>query len=79
MDYVELNDLFFKQTTVRLLEEQAEKIVDLIDYAKLIDKYKMTRKYISLDADNQYFIIGRNLKNLFDSKENLFSCSVSFF
>lgn len=31
-----------------------------------------TRKYISLDSKNQYLIIGRNPKNLFATKENLF-------
>lgn len=31
-----------------------------------------TRKYISLDDENQYLIIGRNPKNLFATKENLF-------
>ncbi len=31
-----------------------------------------TRKYISLDDRNQYLIIGRNPKNLFATKENLF-------
>lgn len=31
-----------------------------------------TRKYISLDDKNQYLIIGRNPKNLFITKENLF-------
>lgn len=31
-----------------------------------------TRKYISLDDTNQYLIIGRNPKNLFATKENLF-------
>lgn len=31
-----------------------------------------TRKYISLDEKNQYLIIGRNPKNLFTTKENLF-------
>lgn len=36
-----------------------------------------TRKYISLDAQNQYLIIGRNPKNLFATKENLFEL-VSF-
>lgn len=30
------------------------------------------RKYISLDDKNQYLIIGRNPKNLFTTKENLF-------
>lgn len=31
-----------------------------------------TRKYIALDDKNQYLIIGRNPKNLFITKENLF-------
>ena len=31
-----------------------------------------TRKYISLDGNNQYLIIGRNPKNLFTTKDNLF-------
>ena len=31
-----------------------------------------TRKYISVDDRNQYLIIGRNPKNLFATKENLF-------
>lgn len=31
-----------------------------------------TRKYISLDGKDQYLIIGRNPKNLFATKENLF-------
>ena len=30
------------------------------------------RKYISMDGNNQYLIIGRNPKNLFTTKENLF-------
>ena len=31
-----------------------------------------TRKYISQDDKNQYLLIGRNPKNLFATKENLF-------
>ena len=31
-----------------------------------------TRKYISQDAENQYLLIGRNPRNLFATKENLF-------
>jgi hypothetical protein len=30
------------------------------------------RKYIALDDKNQYLIIGRNPRNLFATKENLF-------
>ena len=31
-----------------------------------------TRKYISLEDKNQYLIIGRNSKNLFATRDNLF-------
>ncbi|MDO4306772.1 MAG: hypothetical protein Q4C77_08045 [Eubacteriales bacterium] len=31
-----------------------------------------TRKYVSQDDENQYLLIGRNPKNLFATKENLF-------
>lgn len=30
------------------------------------------RKYISVDAENQYLIIGRNPRNLFATKDNLY-------
>ena len=30
------------------------------------------RKYIALDGQNQYLIIGRNPRNLFTTKDNLF-------
>ena len=36
----------------------------------LLDDY--TRKYISLDDKNQYLIIGRNPRNLFATRENLY-------
>ena len=36
MDYVELNDLFFDQNTVSLIDKRAEKIIETIDGAKLI-------------------------------------------
>lgn len=36
------------------------------------DFYLRTKKYISIDDKNQYLIIGRNPKNLFATKENLF-------
>ena len=43
----------------------------VIDNAYILLNYD-TRKYISLDNKNQYLIIGRNPKNLFATKENLF-------
>lgn len=49
----------------------AEKKLIVIDNADvLLDD--AIRKYISLDDKNQYLIIGRNPRNLFATKENLF-------
>lgn len=53
MEYVELNDLFFNQNTVLLIDERAEKIIETIDSAKLISKYKISSKFndVALDID----------------------------
>lgn len=49
--------------------EQGKLIV--IDNADILPDND-TRKYISVDDKNQYLIIGRNPKNLFATKDNLF-------
>ena len=49
--------------------EQGKLIV--IDNADILPDND-TRKYISVDDKNQYLIIGRNHKNLFATKDNLF-------
>lgn len=53
MEYVELNDLFFNQNTVSLIDKQAEKIIEMIDDTKLISKYKIYSRFdeIALDID----------------------------
>lgn len=53
MEYIELNDLFFNQHTVSMIDEQAEKIVESIDDAKLLGKYKITSRFndVALDID----------------------------
>ena len=53
MEYVELNDVFFNKNTVIKLDEQAKKIVEQIDGAKLISKYKIESKFngVTLDVD----------------------------
>lgn len=53
MEYVELNDIYFNQNTALRLDEKAEKIVETIDGAKLISKFKMSSKFnnIVLDID----------------------------
>lgn len=53
MEYIELNDLFFNQNTVTLIDDKAEKIILNIDDAKLIGKYKISSRFndVTLDID----------------------------
>lgn len=53
MEYIELNDLFFNQNTVTLIDGRAEKIIETIDEAKLISKYKISSRFneVALDID----------------------------
>lgn len=53
MEYVELNDIYFNQNTAVRLDDKAEKIIEVIDGAKLISKYKIRSKFndIVLDID----------------------------
>lgn len=53
MEYVELNDIFFNKQTVLKLDEQAEKIIEQIDGAKLITKFKIESRFngVTLDID----------------------------
>lgn len=45
MEYVELNDIYFNQNTAVKLDTRAEKIIEIIDGAKLISKYKICSKF----------------------------------
>lgn len=53
MEYVELNDIFFNKQTVLKLDGQAEKIIEQIDGAKMITKYKIASRFngVTLDID----------------------------
>lgn len=53
MGYVELNDLFFDQNTVSALDDRADKIMEMIDGARRISKYKICSRFddIALDID----------------------------
>lgn len=45
MEYVELNDIYFNQNTATKIDEKAEKIIEIIDQAKLVSKYKIRSKF----------------------------------
>lgn len=53
MEYVELNDIYFNQNTALKLDDKAEEIIETVDGAKLISKFKMRSKFndIVLDID----------------------------
>lgn len=53
MEYVELNDLFFNQKTSALLDNRAEKIIETIDGARMIGKYKILSRFddVAIDID----------------------------
>lgn len=65
-----LNYLDYQKDILGILKGTKEKLI-VIDNADVLLNDE-TRKYISLDGENQYLIIGRNPKNLFATKENLF-------
>lgn len=53
MEYIELNDIFFNQNTAAFIDKRAEKIIEIIDDARLIGKYKISSRFngVVLDID----------------------------
>lgn len=69
-DIVCLNYLDFQKNIGDIIRNTERKLIVIDNADILLDDD--TRKYIALDDKNQYLIIGRNPKNLFATKENLF-------
>ncbi|MBD5135404.1 MAG: ABC transporter ATP-binding protein [Lachnospiraceae bacterium] len=69
-DIVCLNYLDYQKNIGDIIRNTEKKLI-VIDNADILLNDD-TRKYIALDDKNQYLIIGRNPKNLFVTKENLF-------
>ncbi|MBQ7433081.1 MAG: ABC transporter ATP-binding protein [Lachnospiraceae bacterium] len=65
-----LNYLDYQKNVKEIIGQATGKLIVIDNADILLDDE--TRKYISLDDKNQYLIIGRNPKNLFATKENLF-------
>lgn len=65
-----LNYLDYQKDIQEIIKNAEGKLIVIDNADILLDDD--TRKYISLDDKNQYLIIGRNPKNLFATKENLF-------
>lgn len=64
-------DYFDYQKNIKEILNQVNGKLIVIDNADILLNDD-TRKYISQDDKNQYLLIGRNPKNLFATKENLF-------
>lgn len=65
-----LNYLDYQKDIRALIAMEEGKLIVVDNADILLDDE--TRKYISLDDKNQYLIIGRNPKNLFATKDNLY-------
>lgn len=65
-----LNYLDYQKNIGEIVKNEAGKLIVIDNADILLDDD--TRKYISQDDENQYLLIGRNPKNLFTTKENLF-------
>ena len=65
-----LNYLDYQKNIKDIISQENGKLIVIDNADILLDDD--TRKYISLDDKNQYLIIGRNPKNFFATKENLF-------
>lgn len=65
-----LNYLDYQKNIKDIVSHSEGKLIVIDNADILLDDD--TRKYISLDDKNQYLIIGRNPKNLFATKENLY-------
>lgn len=45
MEYIELNDVYFNQNTALVLDEKAGELIELIDGARLISRFKICSRF----------------------------------
>ncbi len=69
-DIMCLNYLDFQKDIAGMIKAAKRKLIVIDNADVLLDDN--IRKYIAVDDNNQYLIIGRNPKNLFATRENLF-------
>ena len=65
-----INYLDYQKDIGEMIKSVTGKLIVIDNADVLLDDN--IRKYIALDDKNQYLIIGRNPKNLFTTKENLY-------
>ena len=69
-DIMCLNYIDYRKDIADIIKKASGKLIVIDNADVLLDDN--VRKYIALDDKNQYLIIGRNPRNLFATKENLF-------
>ena len=69
-DILCINFLDYQKDIGKMIKSVTGKLIVIDNADILLDDG--IRKYIALDDKNQYLIIGRNPKNLFTTKENLY-------
>lgn len=69
-DILCLNYLDYQKDIASIIQSVNRKLIVIDNADVLLDDE--IRKYIAVDDKNQYLIIGRNPRNLFATKENLF-------
>ncbi len=69
-DILCINFLDYQRDIGEMIRSVTGKLIVIDNADVLLDDN--VRKYIALDDKNQYLIIGRNPKNLFTTKENLY-------
>ena len=69
-DILCINYLDYQKDIGEMIKSVTGKLIVIDNADVLLDDN--IRKYIALDDKNQYLIIGRNPKNLFTTKENLY-------
>lgn len=69
-DMICLNYLDYRKAIFNIIKSAEGKFIVIDDADILLND--VMRKYIALDNKNQYLIIGRNPKNFFTTKDNLF-------
>lgn len=69
-DILCLNYLDYQKDIAGIIQSVSGKLIVIDNADVLLDDE--IRKHIAVDDKNQYLIIGRNPKNLFTTKENLF-------
>lgn len=73
-EYIELNDIFFNQRTVNWLDNRAVKIIEQIDGAKQISKYKIESKFNSVVLDIDRLSTGcKTVLNVLHFPDKVFS------